>query len=457
MSSQREESKLKRNIGIGPLMGIAYGQIIGAGIMTLTGTAIGITGTGVVIVYVISALCTLFNNYPTAILGAALPATGGNYRYISRLHGKELGFIFIVVYFVQNLTIALYTLSCASYLGAVITGVPQRVIAVCVLLLAFGINLIGNKQSALVTTGITLLLLIGCAMFIFFGFQRVDFGYVFNPSGWFPRGVGGFVESLAVLSFATGGAQVISNMGSEIIDPGKNIPRVMIISTLSVGVLYALIAVVATGVLPLETVSGQNLALVAKEVMPAWAFNFFVLAAGAGATAKTLNVTLSHVSKPVLVAAEDGLFPKALAKVDKRGVPSIILFMFFFIGLVPLLLGIDINLISRMGTAIGLLSKIMYSYAFLNLPKKYPQQLANSTLKVSDGMIKVFGWGSIVLQAAFSYSLIINLPTIAIIGFSILVACAIAFVAVGGLKKITIPDDLAIDYIAQAQEAEAEA
>lgn len=44
MSTERQESKLIRNIGFWPLMGIAYGQIIGAGIMTQTGIAIGMTG-----------------------------------------------------------------------------------------------------------------------------------------------------------------------------------------------------------------------------------------------------------------------------------------------------------------------------------------------------------------------------------------------------------------------------
>ena len=87
MSTERQESKLIRNIGFWPLMGIAYGQIIGAGIMTQTGIAIGMTGTGVVLAYIISAVCTTFQNFPTAILGATVPVSGGEYRYISRLLG----------------------------------------------------------------------------------------------------------------------------------------------------------------------------------------------------------------------------------------------------------------------------------------------------------------------------------------------------------------------------------
>ena len=53
MSETRQESKLIRNLGFWDLMGIAIGQIIGVGIMSSTGVAIGMTGTGVVLVYLL--------------------------------------------------------------------------------------------------------------------------------------------------------------------------------------------------------------------------------------------------------------------------------------------------------------------------------------------------------------------------------------------------------------------
>ncbi|MFR2690260.1 MAG: hypothetical protein ACLTBV_01065 [Enterocloster bolteae] len=45
--AERQESRLKRNLTFWNLMGVAIGQIIGAGIVTMTGTAVGMTGTGV--------------------------------------------------------------------------------------------------------------------------------------------------------------------------------------------------------------------------------------------------------------------------------------------------------------------------------------------------------------------------------------------------------------------------
>ncbi len=447
MSTERQESKLIRNIGFWPLMGIAYGQIIGAGIMTQTGIAIGMTGTGVVLAYIISAVCTTFQNFPTAILGATVPVSGGEYRYISRLRGKKWGFVYLATYVVSKLTIALYALSCASYLVAFLTGISEQIIAICLLVAAFAINLLGTKQSAFVTTGITALLLLGMALFLFYGLPRTDIAYVFDPSNLMAHGPGNLLSAIALLSFATGGAQVIGNMGSEIIDPQKNMPKVIIISTVTVGIMYALVAMVASGVLPLEVVSNQNLSLVAADVMPGWAFTYFTLAAGAGATAKTLNVTLSWSPKPILIACDDGMLPRSWGTVSKRGVPYKILIAFFFIGLIPLLAGMDISLISKMGTAISLLSKLMFSYAFLNLPKKYPEAFARSEMKVSEGTVKILGYGSMILSAIFSASLIIDLPTAAKIGFVILFAASIAWANSGKLDKIEIPNDLDVQYV----------
>ena len=447
MSTERQESKLIRNIGFWPLMGIAYGQIIGAGIMTQTGIAIGMTGTGVVLAYIISAVCTTFQNFPTAIMGATVPVSGGEYRYISRLRGKKWGFVYLATYVVSKLTIALYALSCASYLVAFLTGISEQIIAICLLVAAFAINLLGTKQSAFVTTGITALLLLGMALFLFYGLPKTDIAYVFDPSNLMAHGPGNLLSAIALLSFATGGAQVIGNMGSEIIDPQKNMPKVIIISTVTVGIMYALVAMVASGVLPLEVVSNQNLSLVAADVMPGWAFTYFTLAAGAGATAKTLNVTLSWSPKPILIACDDGMLPRSWGTVSKRGVPYKILIAFFFIGLIPLLAGMDISLISKMGTAISLLSKLMFSYAFLNLPKKYPEAFARSEMKVSEGTVKILGYGSIILSAIFSASLIIELPTAAKIGFVILFAASIAWANSGKLDKIEIPNDLDVQYV----------
>ena len=92
-NNERQESKLIRNLGFWDLMGLAVGQIIGAGIMSSTGVAIGMTGTGVVLAYLVYALSqsilSIISIFPIAILGGAVPTTGGPYRYCSRILEKH--------------------------------------------------------------------------------------------------------------------------------------------------------------------------------------------------------------------------------------------------------------------------------------------------------------------------------------------------------------------------------
>lgn len=55
-----EEADLKKVLGLKDAIGIAIGQIIGAGIMSITGIAIGLTGTGVPLAFLLSSiLCSL--------------------------------------------------------------------------------------------------------------------------------------------------------------------------------------------------------------------------------------------------------------------------------------------------------------------------------------------------------------------------------------------------------------
>lgn len=454
VAEQRQESKLIRNIGFWGLMGIAVGQIIGAGIMTMTGIAIGMTGTGVALAYIISALLTLFTNYPTAVLGACVPTTGGQYRYISRLWGKELGFVFLVTYIISNLTIALYALSFASYMVSLVSGVSETLVAAAILIFFYVVNMVGAKEAALLNTLISAALIAGIMAFILFGVGKTDFGYVFDPSNMFANGPMAFVSATALLSFATGGASVISQMGGEVLEPHKNIPKVIVISTIFVGVLYAFIATIAAGVLPIDQVAGQNLSLVAREIMPGWAFVFFVIAAAGGATTSTLNATLSWVSKPILVACDDGILPKAMGKVSNKGVPTVILTMFFIIGMVPIVTKVDISIISTVGTAISLFSTVIFCLAFIKLPEKYPKELAASPLKLSNGGIKALGIGAMIVSLALSYSLAITLPLPAVIAFLVIVALSAVYAYGGGLKKVVIPDDLAVDYSMTQEQAD---
>lgn len=445
MSTERQESKLIRNLSFWDLMAIAVGQIIGAGIMSSTGVAIGMTGTGVVLAFLMSPILTILCIFPYAVLGSAVPTTGGPYRYSSRLLGKTAGMVFLLLHITTNVCIAQYALSFASYLVSITSGLNEHLVAIAVLTFFYITNLIGTKTAALLNKVMSILLIGGLLLFIAFGMPKTDLTYVFEPAHLFAHGPLAFISTLALLSSATAGAQCMAEYGSEAKNPSKNIPRAIIFSTLGVGVLYVAIALVAAGVLPMEQVAGQPLTLVARATMPSFAFYLFVIGAALGATATTLNATLPGVTKGLLVACDDGLLPHSLGTVSKHGVPWKILTLFYIAGMIPLVMGFDISFVTKFVTANSLLNKICVCLSLYALAKKSPEILERSTLKISAKTAKRMSITGVVILCVLSSSLFMNL-SIKVIGF-LLVLLALVLIYVKTIAKdVVIEDDLLVDF-----------
>lgn len=309
-------------------------------------------------------------------------------------------------------------------------------------------NLVGTKSAAILNKVMSVALFGGLFLFIGFGLPKTDISYVMRPENMFVNGPLAFVSTLALLSSATAGAQFIAELGGEAKDAGRTIPKVMVLSTFGVGVFYVLIALVASGVLPIAQVADQPLTLVARETMPMAAFYLFVIGAALGATATTLNSTLSWITKPLLVACDDGLLSKKIGKVSKNGVPYLLLTMFYIVGMIPLLLHFDISFITKFTTANFLLTKIMVCFSLFVLASKFGDILNRSTLKISASLSKGIAVVGIIVLCVLSYTLFMNL-SLAVVGFLAVLAAASMIYAVVFAKKVSIENDLIVDYTSE--------
>lgn len=97
MSAQPEaglnQDNLKRTIGLPGAIGISVNQIIGGGIVSLTGVAIAMTGGGVSIAFVLAATAVIITSVPYASLAASYPVAGGVYTWPARLVHPTVGFL----------------------------------------------------------------------------------------------------------------------------------------------------------------------------------------------------------------------------------------------------------------------------------------------------------------------------------------------------------------------------
>ena len=104
------------------------------------------------------------------------------------------------------------------------------------------------------------------------------------------------------MSYTCDGAQGITSLSAEAKNPTKDIPRVMLLSTVGIAVFYGLLGVVAAGVLPVEQVANQPLTVVAGTILSKPLYYLFVIGGAWMALITTLNSSIASCTKPLMQA-----------------------------------------------------------------------------------------------------------------------------------------------------------
>lgn len=266
--SGEKQGELKKVLGFWDLMGVGVGQIIGSGIMVLTGITIGLTGAGTPLAFLLAAVLVMCPNMVLAVLGAAVPATGGMYTYVRDYIGRKTGFFYLALLVAGQLVLAMFAITFATYAGDLIPGINTTIVAFAVLTICYIMNVMGIEMAAKLQNLLVIVLVVAMILFIVFGIPKVNWDAFKGIDKIMPNGFISFLTGASLLTFATGGAEFLSELGGEMKNPGRDLPRSMIGSTVLVAVIYAFIGVVAAGVLPVEQVAWQSLSLVANEIFP---------------------------------------------------------------------------------------------------------------------------------------------------------------------------------------------
>lgn len=374
--------QLKQVLGFKDLMSTAVGQIIGAGIMTLMGAAIALTGRGVPFAFLISAILVIGYSIPYVIICSSARVRGGNYTMVAMLAGKKLAGAYTILYIFSNVSIAMYALSFADYFATLFGMQNIKVIALICLTFIYILNIMGIDKMAKFQNLIVLMMCIALGLFAAMGVPKIQPGYFDGEV--LSNGVKGLLQAGGLLTFATGGGAVVANLSAESKNPTRDIPLAIIVSTLLVAVLYGIISFVAAGVLPVEEVAGQNLAKVAAVVLSKPLYIFFMVCGAMFALISTLNAQLGWCPKPIMQACDDGWLPKKLAYVHpKYKTPVIILSIFYGIGVICIVSGLSVRILGNLCLVSGQLAATAICIFMYRLPEVAPNGWANSKFKVS--------------------------------------------------------------------------
>lgn len=372
------------------LVSIAVGQIIGAGIMAMTGTAIGMTGRSVNLAFILAGVLCIFTAIPQILVGGTARFKGGQYTQVAVFGGQRLAGIFTLINVFTGLGIAMYAISFSEYLLALIPGIPVKLICVAVLTVIFLMNILGTKQAAVLQTVMCVVMAFAIGAFIAFGIPNLQPGY-FSPPDFMMKGSTGIFMASAYLSFAAGGAQYVINFSGDAKNPKVDVPFAIIVPTVGISIIYAIVGTIAAGVLPVADVANKSLALVAEVIMPKPMYVFFIVGGAMFALLTTLNASVGWICRPVVQAAKDGWLPQCFGKINDRfGTPVNALLLFFVIGMVPILLGHDIGTVSSATVILTAAVKIILCFTALRLPTVMPQLWNKSKFHVSKCLLYIF-------------------------------------------------------------------
>ena len=397
MSSISSTKDLRKTLGFWDLMGAAIGQIIGAGIISLTGVAIGLTGRTTPLAFILSAMIVLISWYPLVLISTTARFRGGQYSIIGSLLGEKYTGAYTIIFILTNISLSIYCLSFADYALQFLPFIPRKLLALGILLILYGLNYCGIDKFAKFQNLIVILLIVALTIFTVFGIGKLDTNYL-DPNSLMPGGWLGLLRATAQLTFATGGAQVVANLSAEAKNPTKDIPKVIIIATLTVAILYAFMATVAAGVLPIEEVANKPLTLVAEKILPKYLYIFFIVGGAWTALISTLNSQLASCTKPLIQAANDGWIPLKLATLHKKyRTPIYLLTFFFFVGFLPIIFNFDISILSKIVTTVQSVLQSMVALSLLYISKKFPNQWKNSNFYLGQNKVKILVTTSIII------------------------------------------------------------
>ncbi|TFH40715.1 MAG: amino acid permease, partial [Chrysiogenales bacterium] len=281
---------LKRVLGLPAVAFIAVGMTIGGGIFVFTGIALKISGPALPLAFLFAVIPVFLSMLPLAMLGSALPVTGGNYIYPSRMVSSRLAFVGIWVYALATFfgQIPLYSIACARYLQVIFPDIPEAPFAAALVTFFCVINLLGVRPAAQLQA-VMVLFLVGALLF--FSFNGLAEAHPENFGNIFQQGAGNLFLAIALLTFTYLGSNGIIELGQEIREPGRVIPRAYFIAFPIITILYLLVALAVVNAVPWRTLGNvrEPLVEIGRITLGRNGLYFFVIGGAVLALTTTLN------------------------------------------------------------------------------------------------------------------------------------------------------------------------
>jgi basic amino acid/polyamine antiporter, APA family len=335
------QHKLVRSLGLLDVVMIGIAGMIGGSIFVLTGPAIGLAGSSVILAFILNAIITLFTAMGYAELGSAMPEAGGGYLWVREGLRRPNAFISgWMAWLAHIIAGSLYAVGFGSFLVSLLQMtnilpleslfgiIPlDKLTAVAVVVAFTFINIKGASETGKVGTIITVVQLVAIVSIIIAGLWAMSShpnDWQSNFSDFIPMGLAGLVAAMGLTFIAFEGYEIIVQTGEEVKNPKRNIPRAIFISLALVVIMYCLIAFVSIGAIFPDMSSWQFIGLhgelgimkAAESFMPYGAF--IVLVGGLVSTLAALNATTFSSARVAFAMGRHYNLPHKLSAIHPK-------------------------------------------------------------------------------------------------------------------------------------------
>ncbi|MBR5521240.1 MAG: amino acid permease [Oscillospiraceae bacterium] len=429
---------MEKKLTLMQLIWIGTGHVIGAGVVSITGNALTMTGYSVWLAFAVACILSFIRILPVVFFTSSVVADGGRYGMITGCVSKKCGGLVTLSSMLNWSARGTAVLALRGYIADYLPDTDGKTLTLAVWAFFCLANLYGVDMMSKIQGAATPLLLIALTVFSLVCMFNTQPGYLdFSSEYMFTNGAGGFFAAVVLLSYSCDGIASLANYSTKAENPRKTIPAAMVAVSVITTVIYIMVGYACGAVLPLEETAGATLTVTARYILSPLFYNLFIFFGPIFALITTMNAGIPDSALPVMAGVKEGWLPSFMAKQNRHGAYYVAIAIIFVIGALPTIMDFSVSQIAGITMVLNALASILMLVSSINFPFIFSKEW-----KESDYYLPLPAYMTIIfICAVIELFVVIKAlaeltPSMVILNIILLAVCGIYGTIVSKITKV---------------------